>query len=72
MIRDEIKMRREKTKAAAAKEKARTPAPAKAAKPAKLQSAPAKAARTGQGQRHRPSARSVVAASCDLRLRCQP
>ena len=34
MIRDEIKMRREKTKAAAAKEKARTPAPEKAAKPA--------------------------------------
>lgn len=39
MIRDEIKMRREKTKAAAAKEKARTPKP-----PAPVKAAPAKAA----------------------------
>ena len=55
MIRDEMKLRKEKTKAAAAKEKARTPAAKPAGRTAKAAAPKAKAARTPKAAKPAPA-----------------
>ncbi len=62
MIRDELKLRRDKMKAAAAKEKARKSAPAKITKAAKAKKAPEPAPATAPKRRGRKSATVPIAA----------